>query len=81
MKYRWLLFAVVVLAVGFMAGRALKLSAPVTMTIAAVPAFLVSYPFMKHWMPRASFGYWVTAATISTAAGWLLFSAFTRLSI
>jgi hypothetical protein len=81
MKYRWLLIEVVVVAVGLMAARALKLSYAVTVTITAVPAFLVSYPFMKHWMPKASFGYWITAATISTAAAWLLYLAFTRLSI
>ena len=79
MKYQWLLLEVVVLAVGFMVSRALNFSTPATMTLSVVPAFLVSYPFMKHWMPKATFAYWVTAAAISTAAGWLLYFGVTRL--
>lgn len=79
MKYRWLLIAIVVFAVGFMASRALDLSTPATVTVTLFPAFLASYPFMKHWMPKASFLYWVTAAALSTVAGWSLYVVFTRL--
>lgn len=79
MKYRWLILEIVVIVVGVMASRALKLSTPVAMTVTLVPAFLVSFPFMKHWMPKASFAYWVTAAAISTAVGWLFYFGFNRL--
>jgi len=76
MKYVWLLLYVVVLAVGIMVARVLRLSLPASMTVSVVPAFLVSYPFVKHWMPKATFAYWVTAAAISTVAGWLLYFGF-----
>lgn len=77
MKYQWLLIAIAVAVVGFLAwswalrGRHGHLGGG--------PAFLVSFPFMKHWMPKATFAYWATAAAISTVAGWLLYFGFARL--
>lgn len=73
MKFLWLLIAIAVGVVGFVVAGALNLSAPATITLAAVPAFLASFPVMKRWMPEARFLYWATAAALSTVTGWLLY--------
>jgi hypothetical protein len=72
-KYHWLLIAIGAGAVGFMVARALGLSQIATVTMGSVPYFLTSFPFMKHWMPKASFLSWLTAAAISTLIAWLLY--------
>lgn len=79
MRYLWLVFAISLLLIGIAVGRFLKLPPPMAYAVGTVPAFLATYPFMKRWMPKASFYYWLTAAAISTAAGCLLYFGFTRL--
>lgn len=79
MRYLWLVFAISLLFIGIAVGRFFKLSPPVAYAAGTVPAFLATYPFMKRWMPKATFYYWLTAAVISTAVGWLVHSGFTRL--
>lgn len=78
MRYLWLGLAIVAAVVGVVIGRVLNLSPPVTVTLAAVPAFLVLFPFMKPWMPKAKFAFWLIAAVISTAVAWLLYLGFSR---
>lgn len=76
MKYLWLVLAFLIVVVGVLAGRLLGLSLATTVTIAAVPAFLASFPFVKQRIPKVSFGLWLLAAVISTAVAWLLYFAF-----
>lgn len=79
MRYLWLALAILLLLIGLAVGRLLKLPQPVAQAVATVPSFLAMYPFAKRWMPKARFVYWVLAAAISTAVGWLLYFGFTRL--
>lgn len=75
-KYHWLLIAIAVGVAGILVGRALKLSQISALTLALVPANLASFPFMKHWMPKATFLYWVTVNAISTLMLWVLYFVF-----
>jgi hypothetical protein len=79
MKYEWLLLSIAAGAVGVTVARALGLSQLPAVTIISVPMFLASFPFMKYWMPKATFVYWVTVAAISTGLAWLLYFGVTRL--
>jgi hypothetical protein len=79
MHYLWLAFAVLVGLIGAAVGHLLKLPSPAAQAVGMVPMFLALFPFMKRWMPKARFAYWVTAAAISTAVGWLLYFGFARL--
>ena len=79
MRYLWLVLAISLLFTGIAVGRFFKLSPPVAYAVGTVPMFLASFPFVKRWMPKAKFSYWVTAAAVSTAVGWLLYFGFTRL--
>jgi hypothetical protein len=78
MRYLWLVLAIALLVIGIVVGRFFKLSPPAAYAAGMVPPFLAMYPFIKHWMPKASFAYWVTAAAIATATGWLFYFGFTR---
>jgi len=81
MPYLWLAFAILLALIGAAVGRLLKLPQPAALTVIMVPGFLALFPFMKRWMPRARFAYWVTAAAISTVVSWLLYFGFTRLGV
>ena len=74
--YLWLAFALLVEVVGAVVGRLLKLSTFPAIIVIMVPGFLALFPFMKRRMPKATFGYWVFVAVISTVAGWLIYRAF-----
>jgi predicted branched-subunit amino acid permease len=78
MRYLWLAFAILVAFIGAAVGRLLKLLPPAALTVIMVPMFLALFPFMKRWMPEATFAYWATAAAISTAVAWLLYLGFSR---
>jgi hypothetical protein len=78
-RYLWLVFAISILIIGIAVGRLLKLQQPMAQIVATVPTFLATYPFMKRWMPKAKFYYWLTAAAVSTVSWWLLYFGFTRL--
>lgn len=75
MHYLWLVLAILVGLIGVIVGRLLKLPSPAAEMVGMVPMFLALFPFMKRWMPKARFAYWVTAAAISSAVGWLLYLA------
>jgi hypothetical protein len=75
LRYLWLALAFLLLLIGCAVGRLLKLPPPAAQAVATVPFFLALFPFIKRWMPKAKFAYWVTAAAISTAVGWLLYLA------
>lgn len=75
MRYLWLAFAILVALIGAAVGRLLKLPQPAALTVIMVAMFLTLFPFMKRWMPKASFVSWVIAAVISTIVGWLLYFA------
>lgn len=79
MQYFWLAFALLIAVIGVAVGRVLSFSPPATVTLTSVPAFLALFPFMRRWMPKARFGYWVTAAAISTAVAWLLYLGLSRI--
>jgi hypothetical protein len=79
MRFLWLPIAIAIGVLGFIVAGALNLSAPATITLTTVPAFLASFPFAKRWMPQATFQYWATAAALSTVTGWLLYFALKRL--
>jgi hypothetical protein len=81
MRYLWLVLATLLLLIGFAVGRLLELSQPAAYTVAWVPSFLALFPFMKRWMPKVKFAYWVMAAAISTVVSWLLYFGFTRLGV
>lgn len=79
MQYLWLALPIVVAIVGVLVGRALNLSEPVAVPLGSAGTFLALFPFMRRWMPKARFGYWVTAAAISTAVAWLLYLGLSRI--
>jgi ABC-type iron transport system FetAB permease component len=79
MRYLWLVLAILLLLIGFAVGRLFKLQQPTAYIVMWVPFFLATYPFMKRWMPKAKFYYWLTVAVISSAVWWLLYLGFTRL--
>jgi hypothetical protein len=70
-KYHWLLFAIAVMAVGFMVSRKLGLSEAGRFIVTVIPANLASFPFIKHWMPKATFLYWVTVQALTALFAWL----------
>jgi hypothetical protein len=79
MRYLWLVFAILLLFIGMAVGRLLKLPQPLAQIVGTVPFFLAMFPFMKRWMPKAKFSYWLTAAAVATAVSWLLYFVFARL--
>jgi hypothetical protein len=78
-QYLWLVLALSIMVIGTFAGRYLGLSLATTVTIAAVPGFLVAFPFIHGWNPKISFGAWLFVAVISAVAGWALYLGALRL--
>jgi hypothetical protein len=80
-RFLWLALAVVVGFTGLAVGRALHLPMLAAVCLGAVPAFLVSFPFMKRWMPQTKFRYWAMAAALWVFFAWLLNFAFSRFGV
>lgn len=78
MRYVWLALAFLVAVIGVLVGRLLSLSPPTTVTLAAVSSSLVSFPFMRRWMPKVTFSLWAIATAIGAAVAWLLYLGFSR---
>jgi hypothetical protein len=73
MRYLWIAVAFAVIVIGVLIGRVFKLSQPVTMTIALLPAFLCLW---KVLAPKSRFIVWVLAAVLGAACSWALMFAF-----
>ena len=78
MRYLWLALAFLVAVGGVLAGLRLGLSREATVTLTLIPMFLVMFPFMKQWMPKAKFAHWALLVVIGAAVTWLLFLVFSR---
>jgi hypothetical protein len=72
-KYHWLLLPIAVMAVGFMVSRKLGLSEAGRFIVTVIPTNLAAFPFMKHWMPKATFFYWVTVQAITALVAWCVY--------
>jgi hypothetical protein len=72
-RYLWLVLALSIMVIGTLVGRFLGLSLAMTVTFAAVPGFLVSFPLVHDWNPKISFRAWLFVAVISAVAGWALY--------
>jgi hypothetical protein len=77
-RYVWLVAAVVIAVMGVLVGKMLRLSYPTTITLAAVPAFLVLFPWVKYLNPKLRFGAWLLAAAVSTIAAWAIYLGVLR---
>jgi hypothetical protein len=79
MHYVWLALAFLVGVMGVAVGRFLHLSTATTVTVSAVASFLVQFRFLKRWMAKMTFGYWILTAAIGVVVGWSLYLGLSRL--
>lgn len=78
-RIEFLVLALIAGIIGFAVARVLRLSEFATVASSAVPAFLVSFPFVKHRNPQATFKAWALAAALSLLFAWLFYVASARL--
>jgi len=78
-RYIWLVLALLVAVMGVLVGRLLGLSLETTSILAAIPMFLMLFPFLKPWMPKLKFAHWALSIAIGGAVSWLLYLAFSGL--
>jgi phosphotransferase system glucose/maltose/N-acetylglucosamine-specific IIC component len=78
MRYLWLVAAFLAALIGVFVCRLLGLSREATATLAAIPMFLLLFPFIKTWMPKAKFTNWAIGVVFAAAVAWLLYLGISR---
>ncbi len=78
-KLEFVALALIVGIIGLALGRYLGLSQFATIALSAAPTMLVAFPFMKRWMPKATFKQWVFTVGLCVVFAWLFYVASTKL--
>lgn len=76
---KFIVLALIVNAVGVTLGYFLGLSDFWSAVLGLAPAMLVAFPFMKRWMPKATFKQWVLTVGLCVIFAWLFYLASARL--
>ena len=78
-KLEFVALALIVGIIGLALGRYFGLPQFATIALSAALAGLVAFPFMKRWMPKATFRQWVFTVGLSWLVAWMVYAASTRL--